>query len=474
MKKNKVRLEDLPTYEIVCEEDGTQGIRMVSLVKDPAIEVKGMYFSAEELETEKRYEFKTVGDKQIIVGPAMIPNKKILRRDQNDNLYYVYFTPQTIKMMVDKFNKENNNKSINVDHSNKMVDGFIQQNWIVEDPTYDKSRYYGFNLPVGTWFIEVKIEDEDFWMNDVKDDGKYGFSIEGMMGQELVEMESDINKLIDDLTDDEIIKMFGDILDIDTNKFVVEPKAGETEEEFISRCIGEEINSGYEKDQAAAICYTKWDNKSMESEVKFAETYNDYPKSASENAKKALRWAEKNGWGSCGTPVGKIRANQLANNESISRETIARMAAFERHRQNSQKPLGDGCGRLMWLAWGGDEGVAWAQRKLQQIDKEQKMATIKKVSFDFDGTLSRKDIQEKAKKMVDEGYEVYVVTKRSPDKEVKDIAYECGIKLGNVYFTSGEPKWKTLLELGIEEHYDNSEEEAKSIRENTKVKVNIV
>lgn len=99
------------------------------------------------------------------------------------------------------------------------------------------------------------------------------------------------------------------------------------------------------------------------------DSYNDYPKQAIENAKIALRYAEKNGWGSCGTAVGKQRANQLAKGESISEDTISRMASFERHRQNSQKELGDGCGRLMWLAWGGDEGIEWAQRKLKQIRK---------------------------------------------------------------------------------------------------------
>jgi hypothetical protein len=101
------------------------------------------------------------------------------------------------------------------------------------------------------------------------------------------------------------------------------------------------------------------------------ESYTDYPKQASENAKIALRWAEENGWGDCGTAVGKARANQLANREPITRDTIARMAAFERHRENSKKELGDGCGRLMWLAWGGDAGIEWAQRKLEQIDKEK-------------------------------------------------------------------------------------------------------
>ena len=100
---------------------------------------------------------------------------------------------------------------------------------------------------------------------------------------------------------------------------------------------------------------------------KFADSYTDYPKAATENAKIAVRWAEENGWGSCGEATGKTRANQLANREPISEDTIARMAAFERHRQNSQRELGDGCGRLMWLAWGGDEGIEWAQRKLKQI-----------------------------------------------------------------------------------------------------------
>lgn len=106
------------------------------------------------------------------------------------------------------------------------------------------------------------------------------------------------------------------------------------------------------------------------SPVKKKFSYTDYPQAVTENAKTALRWVEENGWGDCGTPVGKQRANQLANREPISEDTIARMAAFERHRQNSKRPLGEGCGRLMWLAWGGDEGVAWAQRKLEQIRKD--------------------------------------------------------------------------------------------------------
>lgn len=100
----------------------------------------------------------------------------------------------------------------------------------------------------------------------------------------------------------------------------------------------------------------------------FAESYNDYPQEASNNAKRALAYADKNGWGDCGTAVGKVRANQLANKEPISRDTIARMSAFRRQQQNKNTPYGEGCGKLMWDAWGGDAGIDWAERKLKEID----------------------------------------------------------------------------------------------------------
>jgi hypothetical protein len=143
----------------------------------------------------------------------------------------------------------------------------------------------------------------------------------------------------------------------------IEPSKGERKESFLERCISYVINEGKESEQAVAICNSLW-------EQHFAEdSFTDYPKAASENAKIALRWAEENGWGECGTPVGKARANQLAKGEAISKETIARMASFARQKQNSERELGDGCGRLMWLAWGGDAGVEWASRKLAQLNK---------------------------------------------------------------------------------------------------------
>jgi hypothetical protein len=99
-----------------------------------------------------------------------------------------------------------------------------------------------------------------------------------------------------------------------------------------------------------------------------ADSYSDYPEAASNNAKRALKYAEENGWGDCGTPVGKARANQLANREPVSRDTIARMASFKRHQQHKDVPYSEGCGGLMWDAWGGDAGINWAISKLKEIE----------------------------------------------------------------------------------------------------------
>jgi hypothetical protein len=100
-----------------------------------------------------------------------------------------------------------------------------------------------------------------------------------------------------------------------------------------------------------------------------AETYNDYPQAATNNAKRAIKYKEENG-SDCGTSVGWTRARQLANREKLSRDTIARMASFKRHQQHKDVPYDEGCGGIMWDAWGGDAGVNWAIKKLKQIDSE--------------------------------------------------------------------------------------------------------
>ena len=98
------------------------------------------------------------------------------------------------------------------------------------------------------------------------------------------------------------------------------------------------------------------------------ESYNDYPQAATNNANRSRKWKEENG-SDCGTNIGWTRSSQLAKRKPISRDTIARMASFKRHQQHKDVPYSEGCGGLMWDAWGGSSGINWAINKLKQIDK---------------------------------------------------------------------------------------------------------
>ena len=114
-----------------------------------------------------------------------------------------------------------------------------------------------------------------------------------------------------------------------------------------------------------------------------AETYRP-PESARNNARRVLKWREEHGDEVAGmTRVGWTRARQLAEGRPLSRETVGRMAAFERHRKNSEvapeykdTPWRD-AGRVAWLGWGGDSGVAWAARIVARGDAEDKSTPAK-------------------------------------------------------------------------------------------------
>lgn len=101
------------------------------------------------------------------------------------------------------------------------------------------------------------------------------------------------------------------------------------------------------------------------------ESFSDYPEAASNNAQRALDWAEENGWGSCGTDVGKQRANQLANREPISMETVKRTYSYlSRAAEDADVAYGEGCGGLMYDAWGGKTMLNWAEGKVNAAKED--------------------------------------------------------------------------------------------------------
>jgi hypothetical protein len=122
-------------------------------------------------------------DKQmVVVGPAMIPNKKIVRADMLGNKYYVYFSEETIKQISEKFMKRGYTKDSQHDIQHMGPgerDVYVAESWIIEDPEHDKAGMYGFkDLPKGTWMVKMRVLNKEVWKL-VKEGHLRGFSVSG-------------------------------------------------------------------------------------------------------------------------------------------------------------------------------------------------------------------------------------------------------------------------------------------------------
>lgn len=305
---------------IIDETDEYSGVDAISLVEHPAIEETWVALK----ENNKEYKFKAVDDdKRILMGALLVPNKMIYRKD-GDEEYYIHFTKDTVKKASELYLMRGNANNATYEHI-KEVDGVsLVESWIVEDKEKDKSALYDLDLPVGTWVGAVKVDNEKLWQMAKVDGSIRGFSIEGFFAER-----------------------------------AQRPK------EPIAEDLAEELSAAKKLLQIKQALIEMSVKKKID-----LETYNDYPQGAVNNAKRALKWVEKNGWGSCGEATGKRRASQIANKEKISRDTIARMASFKRHQQHKDVPYSEGCGGLMWDAWGGSAGINWAISKLKELNNE--------------------------------------------------------------------------------------------------------
>ena len=176
------------------------------------------------------------------------------------------------------------------------------------------------------------------------------------------------------------------------------------------------------------------------------QTYDDYPQSASNNAKRAIKYKEENG-SSCGTQVGWTRARQLANREALTRSTIARMASFKRHQQNKDVPYDEGCGGIAWDCWGGTSGIEWAIRKLEQIDKERKAMVDEEKETDVIFNQEKVEISERIKKALKNKMEKH-------NEDVKDLKKDWNPKVTMA-------KLEKCFRRGVGAYYTNPE----SVRE---------
>lgn len=157
---------------LIDEAAELMGIEAISLVENPAIEENWVAFAGDQVQFAKQDE-----DKHILMGAALIPNKPIYRRD-GENEYYVYFSKDTIRRASELFFQSGNQSQSTLEHEKAIKGLTVVESWIIEGEQ-DKSRMYGLNMPVGTWMVSMKVENQEIWDKFVKTGKVKGFSIEG-------------------------------------------------------------------------------------------------------------------------------------------------------------------------------------------------------------------------------------------------------------------------------------------------------
>ena len=162
--------------ELVIQDDNQElAIDAISLVSAPAIEQDFVYFGKEKSNLTLA---KVDEEKRMLISPALIPNKNIVRYDANtDSEYYVWFSKETVRKASELYLKHNNHHKATYEHQDRVSGVLTIESWIKEGDM-DKSKLYGFDLPNGTWFVKMKIDNDELWQ-DIKSKKIKGLSIEG-------------------------------------------------------------------------------------------------------------------------------------------------------------------------------------------------------------------------------------------------------------------------------------------------------
>ena len=186
---NKDYYEDMKEtkiVELVIADDSQElAIDAISLVTSPAIEQDFVFFGKEK----NNLTFAKVDEeKRMLVSPALIPNKNIFRHDPNtDSDYYVYFSKETVRKAAELYLKHNNHHKATYQHQDRVSGVLTVESWIKEGDS-DKSKLYGYDLPNGTWFVKMKIENDELW-EKIKGGELKGLSIEGYFTNKFEQMQ---------------------------------------------------------------------------------------------------------------------------------------------------------------------------------------------------------------------------------------------------------------------------------------------
>jgi len=163
---------DLQEIELTIKDE-SDGVFAISLVDSPAIEENFIMLSSQEVELKILDE-----EKRIVVGFALVPEKRIYRRVK-DKEFNIYFTKETVAQSSELFMKKLNLNKFTTEHEKEVQGINVIESWVVEDAKNDKSNIYNLGAKGGEWVVMSKIYNDEIW-NDIKEGKFKGYSIEGM------------------------------------------------------------------------------------------------------------------------------------------------------------------------------------------------------------------------------------------------------------------------------------------------------
>lgn len=186
----------LPIRKYQLDEEGMMGVYAVSLVDEPAIMVDWV-----ALAEQKKVKLSAINeDRRMLYGPLLIPDQLIYRVDPDtQEEYYAQYEQKVIEQTAHLYLKKNQHHNATLMHEVPMLGLTVVESWLKEYES-DKSVGLGFDLPVGTWFVAMHVEDDKVW-NEVKAGTFKGFSIEAYFQQDtaMSRMIADFNKLVEEI-----------------------------------------------------------------------------------------------------------------------------------------------------------------------------------------------------------------------------------------------------------------------------------
>jgi len=167
---------------ILDDQQMASGIDAISIVEAPAIESNFVALKSHEVKFAK-----VDAEKRILMGPILIPDKPIYRKQVVDgelDEFYIYFSKDTVRKASQMFLMKGKQGNATIEHELAVQGVCMVETWIKEDMEKDKSAIYGMSDPIGTWMGCLKITNDDVW-KDAKDGKFKGFSIEGYFADKM-------------------------------------------------------------------------------------------------------------------------------------------------------------------------------------------------------------------------------------------------------------------------------------------------